>query len=156
MEFRAYQPYDKEGVITLIDAVYQEYGDRVHLEGSEADLNDVSSHYRAGGFMVLDDSGTIRGTVAVAPATGRPGVAQLKRLYLDRELRGSGWGERMLTWAADTARQAGLRRLELWSDTRFKRAHAFYVKAGFQHDGLVRTMHDSWQPYREYFYYRQL
>jgi putative acetyltransferase len=40
------------------------------------------------------------------------------------------------------------RRLELWSDTRFTRAHAFYAKAGFARTGETRFLDDvsrSWE-----------
>jgi hypothetical protein len=46
--------------------------------------------------------------------------------------------------------------VELWSDTRFTRAHAFFARHGFQRDGRVRSMDDGWLPYQEYFYWRTL
>ncbi len=30
----------------------------------------------------------------------------------------------------------------LWSDTRFHRAHGFYGKHGYKHDGATRELHD--------------
>lgn len=156
MEFRPYEPPDKPGIIALIDAIFREYGDRVRLDGSEADLNDIPAHFAPGHFMVLHDSGDIRGTVAVARDTSRPEVYLLKRLYLHPDLHGSGWGGRLLDWAQETALQGGGTRVELWSDVRFARAHAFYAKMGYRHSGCTRTMHDAWEPYTEYHYFRDL
>lgn len=156
MTLREYRHDDKDAVIALIDGIYREYGDRVHLEKSEADLVDIPGNYAPGRFMVLEVDDVIRATVAIAPDPERPGVCYLKRLYLDARLRGTGAGAHLLGWFLETARAMGMWRAELWSDVRFERAHAFYRKHGFVNDGIVRDMDDSWQPYREYFYARDL
>ena len=80
----------------------------------------------------------------------------MRRLYLDPELRGAGWAQKLVDWAIDRARVLGMQRMELWSDVRFTRAHAFYKKFGFVHEGVEREMDDGWEPYREYFYYREI
>jgi len=156
MHLRPYRDTDKDAVIALIDGVYREYADRVHLQQAEADLMDIPIHYAPGHFMVLEDAGAIRATVAISPDASRPGVCFLKRLYLDARLRGTGAGAQLLEWFLATARALGMGRAELWSDVRFERAHAFYRKHGFVNDGTVRDMDDSWMPYREYFYWRNL
>lgn len=156
MVLRPFRDGDRDAVIALIDGVYREYADRVHLEKAEADLMDIPANFAPGHFMVLDDGGAIRATVAYSPDGARPGVCFLKRLYLDAALRGTGAGTRLMEWFFATARGAQMRRAELWSDVRFERAHAFYRKHGFQHVGEVRSMDDSWQPYREYFFWKDL
>jgi putative acetyltransferase len=61
-----------------------------------------------------------------------------------------------MQWAIDWAQTRDMRRLEFWSDARFTRAHAFFGRFGFQRDGRVRSMHDGWMPYAEYFFFREL
>lgn len=156
MRLRPFHIDDTDAVIALIDGVYHEYGDRVHLEKSEADLMDIPAHFEPGHFMVLDNDGAIYGTVAISPSAEGNDVWFLKRLYLDSDLRGQGWADSMMDWAFDMARRLGAKHLHLWSDVRFERAHAFYTRRGFHHDGRVRTMNDGWAPYREYFYARDL
>ena len=156
MTLRSFEIEDAGAVIALIDGIYHEYGDRVHLEQAEADLNDIPAHFRPGHFMVLDEGG-IFGTVAISPSgAGDEKTCYLKRLYLHAEYRGQGRADTMVDWAIDTARGLGALRLQLWSDVRFERAHAFYTKRGFHRDGRVRTMNDAWAPYREYFYTMEL
>ncbi len=152
MKLRPFQIEDTDAVIALIDSVYREYGDRVHLEKSEADLKDIPAHFQPGHFMVLEKDHVIHGTVAIARSADENDACFLKRLYLAPESRGQGWADSMVDWAFDKARGLGATRLHLWSDVRFERAHSYYAKRGFQHDGRVRTMNDSWAPYREYFY----
>jgi len=156
MGLRPFRTEDRDAVIALIDSVYREYADRVHLEKAEADLMNVPANYPPGHFMVLEEAGEIRATIAFSPDPERPGVCYLKRLYLDARLRGTGAGAQLLNWFLETARRLGMTRAELWSDVRFERAHAFYRKHGFRNDGEIREMDDSWQPYREYFFWTDL
>ena len=72
------------------------------------------------------------------------------------ELRGSGWGGRLMEWAFDWARKHGQSRVEFWSDVRFTRAHRFFRRLGFEHDGRTREMHDGAMPYSEFFFFRDL
>ncbi len=153
---RPFEPRDRDGIIALIDGIFREYGDRACIEKCDADLGDVASHYAPGRFMVLTDSAdTVLGTAAIVEDNERPGVFWLKRLYLHPSLRGTGSGERLLRWAIDTARAIGCTRMEFWSDTRFKRGHAFYAKHGFIRTDVVRTVDDGWEPYDEYFFFKE-
>jgi putative acetyltransferase len=142
----------------LIDRVLGEYGDRLVPETADRDLLDIEGHYVAwgGAFVVLDDAGRIRGTHAVIPDTGQPGVCSLKRLYLDAALRGGCWGAQLMQWSIAWARTHGMHRIEFWSDTRFARAHRFFSRFGFQRDGRIRSVAEGWTPYEEYFYFLDL
>jgi len=149
---------DCPSVIHLIDGVLREYGDEICLTGADQDLMDITGHYDqvGGAFVVLDDDARIRGTHAVVPDDSRHDVCFLRRLYLDKALRGGEWGSRLMDWTLEWATAHGARRVELWSDTRFERAHAFFRRCAFQPDGRERTMDDGLVPYREYFFYREL
>jgi len=154
MKIRPVEHGDDSAIISLIDGVYREYGDRLCLDGAEADLMDAVGHYSRDkcAFVVLDDDGEVVGTHAVVPLDDRPDVCTFRRLYLRSDLRGTGWGEKLMRWAIDAAEQFGFHRVEFWSDVRFVRAHRFFERLGFQHDGQVREMNDGWEPYREYFF----
>jgi putative acetyltransferase len=158
MHLRPARPEDQAAIMTLIDTVYREYGDRLCPEDADRDLLDIAAHYgKAGGaFIVLDEAGRVRGTHAVLPDATQPGVCVFRRLYLEAALRGGLWGSQLMQWAIDWARLHSMRRVEFWSDTRFRRAHAFFARFGFQRDGRIRTMHDGWMPYQEYFYFLDL
>lgn len=152
MDFRPVEQKDKDAIIRLIDSIFREYGDRLCLDDADRDLLDLSAHYEQDAFMVLEDDGRIVGTVALKRAPDRPHTGYLRRMYLAPTLRGSGHADRMTKWALQKALELGMTRVEFWTDTRFERAHAFYRKIGFQTDGTVRTMHDGWEPYDEYFF----
>ena len=148
---------DAQGVIDLISSCYSEYGDLVCLEpgGAEAELLDIETHYRGRGgeFWVLDLDGEICGSHATVPFDDHPEICGFRRLYLKKSLRGNtDWGHRLMQVTIDWARNQGFREVQFWSDTRFERAHQFFGKFGFIPDGRVREMHDSHEPYSEYFF----
>ncbi len=149
---------DAPQIIALVDSVYQEYGDRVCLDDADSDLLAAHEHYAqlGGEFVVLTDGARVVGIHAVVPLADQPGVCTFRRLYLEHSFRGTGAGARLMQWAIDCAREMKFLRVEFWSDTRFSRAHRFFQRLGFQHDGRVREMNDAWTPYQEYYFFRDL
>ena len=158
MLLRLAKQQDRQAIIRLIDQVLREYGDEICLTGADHDLTDIDGHYQqvGGAFIVLDDEGTIRGTHAVVPDGIHHDVCFLRRLYLEQGLRGDEWGIRLMDWTLEWAAAHGACRVELWSDTRFERAHAFFRRYGFRQDGRTREMHDGVEPYKERFFSKDL
>ena len=158
MLLRLATPQDCQTITRLIDGVLREYGDEICLTGADRDLMDITGHYEqlGGAFVVLDDEGTIRGTHAVVPDGNRQDVYFLRRLYLEQPLRGGEWGIRLMEWTLEWALAHGAHRVELWSDTRFERAHAFFRRYGFRQDGRTRSMDDGVEPYQERFFFKDL
>jgi GNAT superfamily N-acetyltransferase len=77
------------------------------------------------------------------------GSAELHRLYLDARLRGRGTGRALVEAVLDWCRTQKIRRLILWSDTRFDQAHRLYERMGFQRTG-ERVLPDDLNQTREY------
>lgn len=137
-------PADVPGILTLIGAIFREYDCVLDAENEDTHLLDPGAYFRTRGgeFWVLtpdDANDTILATVGFFVIAD---VAELKSLYVDPSLRRQGWGRRLTQMVIDQARNAGGKRLELWSDTRFTKAHALYRSMGFQPNG-ERELHDS-------------
>ncbi len=151
---------DSPQVIRLITDVYAEYGETMCLDKGDRDLLDIETGYfkRGGAFWVIDDLlvEKIVGCHAAYPLADRTGVCTFRRLYLQAELRGQGWGYRLMNQAITWAQSQRFQRIEFWSDTRFQTAHQFFSRRGFQKTGAVREMQDSIQPYWEYFFFMDL
>jgi putative acetyltransferase len=131
---RPFQDADAESVRSLIADVYAEYGCSF-VDEEETHLADPSTFFRArgGDFWVAEDDCGVAGSVAVWFA--EEAEAELKSLYVRRDRRGSGLGERLVHLALDHSRQAGKRSVRLWTDTRFERAHRLYDRLGFERFG---------------------
>lgn len=158
MHLRAASPSDLEQIVALIDTVYREYGDSVRLDAADADLRDLEGSYPAGdgAFVVLQQRGDNR--ILGTHATLRIDATRctLRRLYVAAEFRGQGCGARLMQWALDWAARHQMSRIEFWSDCRFERGHRFFQQFGFRCNGTRRTMVDGWEPYQEFFFFKDL
>lgn len=116
------------------------------LDGENPELRGLATHFaEAGGALwAVEVAGTIVGMVAVKPmTTGPDGAAwELCRLYVAAAQRGTGVAARLMRVAEAHARASGAAILDLWTDTRFDRAHRFYERHGFVRDGGIRALND--------------
>jgi O-acetylserine/cysteine efflux transporter len=126
---------DVPEIVDLIGRVYAEYGFVWDPAHEVPDLVDFDAHYVAprGAFFVARRGGRIVGSVGVERLDAER--AELHRLYVDADLRGHGTGRGLVEAVLRWCRQRSIRRLVLWSDTRFDRAHRLYARMGFERGG---------------------
>jgi putative acetyltransferase len=123
---------DGPAVRELVFGVLREYGLKPDPADTDADLNDIEASYtaRGGDFHVLETpDGRIVGTVGLYPQG--PGVCELRKMYLARDVRGRGHGRRLLDHALASARARGFRRMVLETASVLKEAVALYRRYGF-------------------------
>ena len=80
------------------------------------------------------------GMIATRPLT--PTLWEICRVYVMPSCHGSGLGAALLTHAEGHARAHGATEFELWTDTRFTRAHRFYEKHGYRKQPGTKELHD--------------
>lgn len=142
-QLRPVRDEDAEDLFQLIEHCYSEYqGVVVERFGVDADLNQYATELAqlGGRGFVVEQSDHIVALVSGAPLD--EARYQLKKLYVHRNQRGSGLASRLLENVETWARQHGAASLELWSDTRFKRAHSFYEREGFVKQDQTRALND--------------
>jgi GNAT superfamily N-acetyltransferase len=110
----------------------------------DKDFAGLSAHYRRGRgeLWIADRGGQVVATTALfdlASARAEPqsppvssGDAELKRMFVDRALRGLGLGKRLLETALRHAEEAGFERVVLDSTRDMRVAVALYRAAGFE------------------------
>ena len=133
---------DAEALIGLIGPIWQRYpGIVFDVDAEVPELRAIASAFAAKGgrFFVAEHEGRVVGSAGVAPAAD-PAGAELHKLYVDAELRRAGLASRLLVEVA--ARHQGARFLELWTDSRFVEAHAFYERRGFARLPEMRCLDD--------------
>jgi len=141
------QATDADGapLARLIATVFAEYENCPFVPEEFPELAAPATHYATRGgrlWVVSGDDASVLGSIAVA-RHHRPDTAELFKVYLSPALRGTGLSGRLLETALDhAAGPMGARRVELWSDSRFARGHAFYAKHGFARMAGLRALHD--------------
>lgn len=140
---RAGSDADSDGFIALIGACWAEYpGCVMDVDGEVPELRALSSYMRGkdGALWTAEADGRVAGVIATYPE-GADAWA-ISRMYVDRASRGTGLADRLLDAAEAHAIAAGARRLELWTDTRFARAHRFYDRRSYVRSGPIRSLDD--------------
>jgi len=146
---------DVPAVMLLIGRVFAEYGLLLMPAFEVPDLLRFNAHYTPprGAFWVVREDTRVVGSVGVERLDDC--TAELHRLYLDSTLRGRGIGRALVETVLDWAREQGVRRLVLWSDTRFEQSHRLYRRLGFEQLG-ERTVEGDVNDSREYRFERDI
>lgn len=139
---RAPQPGDMGWVVARHGAIYaQEYGWDITFEGLVAQ---IVGHYikqfdaKREACWIAERDGQNVGCVFLVQArdekTDKPerGVAQLRLLIVEPGARGLGIGARLVAECERFARQAGYKRIRLWTQSILTSARTIYAKAGYQ------------------------
>jgi len=139
---RALRPGDLGWVVARHGALYaQEYGWDMRFEALvariAADFVDRFEPAREAAW-IAERAGTPLGCVFLVQArdeaTGavEPGVAQLRMLLVEPEARGLGLGKRLSAECETFARNAGYRRIRLWTNSLLLAARGIYTAAGYR------------------------
>jgi GNAT superfamily N-acetyltransferase len=147
---------DGPALIVLIEGCWAEYpGCVMDVDGEEPWLRAPASAYASwqGRLWVVQDGGGVVACAGFKPH--EPGVGELKSLYVAATARRRGLGASLTGLVEDTAAARGVRRLELWSDTRFAAAHRLYERLGYLRQPETRDLHDKSNT-TEYHYVKEL
>lgn len=97
---------------------------------------DGAESMEAASFILDRGDGQFGGTVFVRVNPYEPYDSMVAAMWLDADLRGDGWADRLLTMAEDFARAAGSAYVELWVEGDNPRARRFYERLGYVPSGI--------------------
>ena len=140
LEVRPVLAGDVDAVLALIAEVLSEFG-LTFGQGSTTDdeLRELPGSYldRGGMFWIAAREGALLGTCGVFPL--RPGVFELRKMYLLPASRGLGLGKQLLDVAVVWSRDQQATHLVLDTVDEMTKAIAFYEAHGFtRDDGQIR------------------
>lgn len=139
--FRAYRLADYEAVASLwtrinrglapvgMEKLMERYI-AASIDGELKQLCDVFSEARRNAFWVVESANGIVGSFGIESRNVTD--TELRRMYLDKEYRGSGIAQRMLDFAETSARALGFTKMILSSAQIQEAAVSFYRKSGFR------------------------
>lgn len=81
---------------------------------------------------VAERDGTILGSVFLVQEPGEADTARLRLLYVEPEARGLGIGNALVRECTDFARQAGYRKVVLWTHAVLESARRIYAAEGYR------------------------
>jgi putative acetyltransferase len=145
---------DLIGLITLCFADYPGCVFDPHDDMPDIIQPSQSKLATQGQFLVVED---MRGRIAACIGVNFPDdqTAELHRLYVRQDMRGQGLAQLLTTRMEDFARQRGAKRMILWTDTRFTKAHQLYDKLGYSISSITRSLGDI-SLSREFFFEKPL
>lgn len=147
---------DSPQIIDLVGRCFADYpGCILDVETEETGLLAPADAFER--FWVAERDGTIVGTIAAATRTTERGeiAVELKKLYVCHSCRGSGLARRLVDLVEEYAREHGAVFVDLWSDTKFDKAHRVYAHYGYVMGRAVRDLHDLSNT-REYYFRRDV
>lgn len=146
---------DAAAIIALISAVWSEYPGKTLVAADDMpELLAPATAYarRDGRFWMVEADGQVLGTVALMPSA-EPGVVELQKLYVAREMRRNGLGGFLCHLVEREARERGAHAIELWSDVKLLDAHRRYERRGYVRGNELKAYNDTSSTVR--FYYRK-
>jgi DNA-binding MarR family transcriptional regulator/GNAT superfamily N-acetyltransferase len=140
---RGPQPGDLGWIVSRHGALYaQEYGYDWRFEALVATIvGEFVAHHDLKGerCWVAEKGGEVVGSVFLVRASTK--VAKLRLLYVEPNARSHGIGARLIEECMRFARQAGYRKLSLWTQSELLAARRLYEKAGLVR--VKKVPHDS-------------
>lgn len=127
-------PYEeslKESLFAFYAECFPGVGKPFEPDGRHEFYNHIPEHFER--FWCLTEDNTVLGSVAIRRFSDD--TAELKALYLSEELRGHGWGYKLLNLAVEYVREQGYKRVCLDSMKSYTAARRLYDKYGFREIG---------------------
>jgi putative acetyltransferase len=138
-------------LVEVIMSCFAEYPNCVmDIDGEIPELRRIATHFREndGKFWVGERDGRVVACVGASPSgeseeSGNAGVGvELKKLYVHRSARRIGLASVLAELVFEEAARRNATFVDLWSDTRFDTAHAFYTRLGFEGGTRSRDLND--------------
>jgi len=132
ISIREYDDSYKNQVIQLVGEclVDQRIIKANSLPIDDDDLQHISQVYiERGGFWIALVNNVVVGTVGIQNREGN--LTKLKRMFIKKEMRGTGLGFNLLETALSFAKEKGYTKITLNTHKNMKRAHHFYEKNKF-------------------------
>lgn len=133
--FRPIRVEDNAAVADIILSVMEGYGCMGEgFSSSDPEVHDMYHYYLddRSAFYVIEYRGQVLGCGGIAPLQGAdPTICELKKMYFLAELRGHGYGQKMIDQCLTKAKELGYQQCYLETVEAMQAANHLYRKNGF-------------------------
>lgn len=140
---RGFEERDRERIVALLTEYESAIGVSLCFQNFAGELEGLPGDYAPpGGELILarePETGELIGCVAVRSVAGKPGMCEMKRLYVREQARGSGLGRTLALAAFAQARRIGYTTMCLDTLPSMREAQALYRSLGFRHTGIAAS-----------------
>jgi putative acetyltransferase len=138
---RDWRDSDRTDAANVIKTVLEEYGLPWQPESADRDVIEVESAYLAvgGEFWVVEQELTIVGTAAYQPIARGHNAVEIRKMYLQSEVRGKGLGKYLLTQLELAIAVKDYQEIWLETSSILKKAVELYERNGYEPAEGVET-----------------
>ena len=130
--------YEEEIVDLWIEICVNEHG----YKSWEKELKETHAEIYEK-FLVLTHNEKVIGTMAYRPKSEKEKhTAEIKRVYLDKKHRGTGWAQKMFDVLLKDIKKKGYEKVFIGTWNRFYSGIGFYKKNGFELIDITNECHD--------------
>lgn len=122
-----YKKEYKQDVFAFTEKCFRELGKKFEPDGRHYFYDDIEIYFDVFFCLILDNK--VVGTVGLKKINDD--TAELKALYLLKDLRGQGLGFKLINSVIDKAKEKGYKLILLDSMSKYKEALKLYEKVGF-------------------------
>lgn len=139
-----FEERDRAEIVALLRAYEAGIGISLCFQDFDAELAGLPGDYAPpGGTFILArapaEPAHLVGCVAVRPVPARPGLCEMKRLFVQPSARGTGLGRELALAALREARRLGYTHMCLDTLPTMREAQALYKALGFRMTGVANT-----------------
>lgn len=137
MNIRLIEEKDNEAMARIIQSTLEEFGANqpgtVYYDQNIWCLSDILNDDESA-YFVVEENNKIVGGGGIYPTHGLPEhTAELVKLYTIPEIRGKGYGKRLINICLDFAKQVGYKHVYLESMEELSMAVGLYERLGFKY-----------------------
>jgi predicted N-acetyltransferase YhbS len=132
---RPAQPADEPAIAAIVERAYGVYVERIGMRPGPMD-DDHGEQVRRGLVHLAEDGGEIAGLIVLVESGDR---LVIENVAVDPARQGEGIGRRLLEFAEETARRAGIETVALYTHELMSENLALYARLGYEEDERRRV-----------------
>ncbi|EDZ92146.1 GCN5-related N-acetyltransferase [Limnospira maxima CS-328] len=138
---RSWESGDRQVVQDLIASVLAEYRLNCEPEGADIDVWEVEKYYlnNDGEFWVVEQHQNLVGTAAYYPINRGTNAVEIRKMYLQPQVRGLGLGKYLLTQLEQEIHRRGFQEIWIETATVLREAVKLYEHHGYEPTTGVET-----------------